>query len=151
MGVTLSGHRTVGFGVKGKEFDFFKLPMSAGDVYVSSPAGIFHGIFVDKLSAKEPSLAIQFRTLLSAEAAAAYHGLIFVLDVSLTFFSAQKNSVRCCCRDAQSTSSTVAKRTTDRAANRSNYTRSSKRKIRVSKSSRIKNLLARFYFVLRTF
>eukprot|EP01097_Dermamoeba_algensis_P008489 TRINITY_DN5686_c0_g1_i1.p1 TRINITY_DN5686_c0_g1~~TRINITY_DN5686_c0_g1_i1.p1 ORF type:complete len:391 (-),score=63.69 TRINITY_DN5686_c0_g1_i1:44-1216(-) len=67
MAITLHGERTVGFEVGFNQF--LKLPMKPGDVYVTSPAGIIHGISFAKLSTDQRSMAVQFRSLMSADIA----------------------------------------------------------------------------------
>jgi len=69
MAVTLHGERTIGFRIPENEF---ALLMREGDVYVTTPAGILHGISVDKLGTSDRSVAVQCRTLLSGEATSAW-------------------------------------------------------------------------------
>jgi len=72
MAVTLNGRRTVGFSKSRNsvsDFTEISLEMQTGDVYATTPAGILHGIEVDKLEVDERSVAIQCRTLLGPEAA----------------------------------------------------------------------------------
>lgn len=79
MGVTLHGERAVAFvldrasppptDVSGRFFNELSLPMRKGDVYVSTPASIMHGVATRALSTSERSVALQCRTLLDGECA----------------------------------------------------------------------------------
>jgi len=77
MAVTLNGHRTIGFGLMGSALgqtgtSEFPISLAPGDVYVTTPAGILHGISVDNLPKNERSVALQCRTLLSGTGAAVW-------------------------------------------------------------------------------
>jgi hypothetical protein len=72
MAVTLNGRRTVGFAlVQSIRSDLNReiaLDMQAGDVYVTTPSAILHGVSVEELNADDRSLALQCRTLLGPKA-----------------------------------------------------------------------------------
>jgi len=73
MAVTLHGRRSVGFSRSRSDVSDFNeivLDMQAGDVYITTPAGILHGVSVDELSMNDRSVAIQCRTLLGAGSSA---------------------------------------------------------------------------------
>lgn len=66
MAVTLNGQRTVGFAVEEWWPDeLMELKMEKGDVYLTSPAAIYHGVGVDEASEDARSVALQLRTYLS--------------------------------------------------------------------------------------
>jgi len=72
MAVTLNGRRVIGFSLSINEIKDFRevtLAMQPGDVYITTPAGILHGVSMDELTEDERSVAIQCRTLLGAESA----------------------------------------------------------------------------------
>jgi len=68
MAVTINGCRIVGFSLPGGNKEI-TLAMQPGDVYITTPAGIYHGVEVDELSEDKRSVALQCRTLLGAEGA----------------------------------------------------------------------------------
>jgi len=72
MAVTLNGQRMVGFS-KGRDsiktFDEVTLLMQPGDIYITTPAAIVHGVSMEDLTLNERSVALQCRTLLGNEAA----------------------------------------------------------------------------------
>jgi len=65
MGVTLNGRRKVGF-AKGT-FDFLEMDMNIGDIYLTTPAAIYHGIGVPTLKEEERSVSLQLRSFLSVD------------------------------------------------------------------------------------
>lgn len=67
MAVTLNGHRTVAFAKS--QADPLELVMHKGDVYLTTPAAILHGIGVPKLSEADRSVALQLRTFLPVDKA----------------------------------------------------------------------------------
>lgn len=79
MGVTLHGERAVGFVVPEKVKsapmeakwppDEVTLPMRKGDVYVSTPAAIMHGVSTRQMAESERSVALQCRNLFDAPSA----------------------------------------------------------------------------------
>jgi hypothetical protein len=84
MGVTLHGERGVAFckpdpaaseeGKLGKwPPDHVMLPMRKGDVYVSTPASILHGVSCHDLGESDRSVAMQCRTLLDGPSAQFWH------------------------------------------------------------------------------
>ena len=78
MGVTLHGERSVGFALPDFKPDPMDakwppnevaLPMRKGDVYVTTPAAILHGVSTQALRESERSVAIQCRTMLDGPSA----------------------------------------------------------------------------------
>lgn len=79
MGVTLHGERAVGFIVPDKPhpptqtrrqvLEEVTLPMRKGDVYVTTPASILHGVSTRELAESERSVALQCRNLFDAPSA----------------------------------------------------------------------------------
>eukprot|EP01129_Flabellula_baltica_P010662 TRINITY_DN4526_c0_g1_i3.p1 TRINITY_DN4526_c0_g1~~TRINITY_DN4526_c0_g1_i3.p1 ORF type:complete len:327 (-),score=59.94 TRINITY_DN4526_c0_g1_i3:888-1868(-) len=65
MALTLNGSRTVGFWKSLN--DIFEMVVTPGNVYMSTPAAIFHAVSTNKLNTQERSISIQFRTFLSVE------------------------------------------------------------------------------------
>jgi len=87
MAVTLNGNRTVGFSKSRNSFcDFseISLQMQSGDIYVTTPAGIMHGVSMDELSQDERSVALQCRTLLEAKVAQYWAKRVGPLCVEIT-------------------------------------------------------------------
>jgi hypothetical protein len=66
MAITLNGTRNILFVDEDIEK---KIKLKQNDVYLTSPAILMHGIEVPKLTEKDASISIQFRTLLSANIA----------------------------------------------------------------------------------
>lgn len=106
MGVTLHGERAVGFVVPSDDPQNDKwppnevtLPMRMGDVYVTTPASILHGVSTRDLSESDRSVALQCRTMLDAPSAqfwnahkAALNGVVAKLlaEMSLTLPSLEE-------------------------------------------------------------
>ncbi|KAL6076429.1 hypothetical protein QOT17_002968 [Balamuthia mandrillaris] len=74
MAVTLHGQRAVAFARPSASeaetslgFSLLELAMNKGDVYLTSPTAILHGISVGQRSKEDRSVALQLRTLLSVE------------------------------------------------------------------------------------
>eukprot|EP01098_Paradermamoeba_levis_P005588 TRINITY_DN2352_c0_g1_i2.p1 TRINITY_DN2352_c0_g1~~TRINITY_DN2352_c0_g1_i2.p1 ORF type:complete len:395 (-),score=88.81 TRINITY_DN2352_c0_g1_i2:163-1347(-) len=71
MGVTIHGRRTVAFDLRGGdkkpegEKEYLEVEMQKGDIYLTSPTAIRHGVHIPKLSEEERSVALQLRTLFS--------------------------------------------------------------------------------------
>lgn len=76
MAVTINGRRAVGLNI-GETVDeagmfapkFFEMGMEKGDIYLTSPTSVLHGIHIEKLSEEDRSVALQLRTLVSVETA----------------------------------------------------------------------------------
>lgn len=70
MAVTLNGRRTVAFGLPfspdGND-NYAMFEMEKGDIYLTSPTAIYHGIGVPTLAEPERSVALQLRTLLNVQ------------------------------------------------------------------------------------
>jgi len=74
MAVTLNGERKVAFVETTQEgYNNVILDMQPGDVYVSCPAAIWHGIETRALNKENCSVSLQCRTWLSAEHARVFH------------------------------------------------------------------------------
>jgi len=90
MAITLNGQRIVGFRVGNDPLDSVKqytelaIRMQPGDVYITTPAGIMHGISMDELNIADRSVAIQCRTLLGSEASIAWSKRVPELCVEIT-------------------------------------------------------------------
>jgi len=68
MAVTLNGSRTVAFvGAEGPPDELIRFEMKKGDVYLTTPTAILHGIGVKEADEEDRSVALQLRTLLSVE------------------------------------------------------------------------------------
>jgi hypothetical protein len=92
MAVTLNGRRTIGFSKSRdtvSDFTEVSIDMQAGDVYVTTPAAILHGISVDNLEVKDRSVALQCRTLLGPESSKYWSKHVTVLCVEVGKLLAQ--------------------------------------------------------------
>eukprot|EP01102_Stenamoeba_stenopodia_P006924 TRINITY_DN193_c0_g1_i1.p1 TRINITY_DN193_c0_g1~~TRINITY_DN193_c0_g1_i1.p1 ORF type:complete len:358 (+),score=79.40 TRINITY_DN193_c0_g1_i1:1351-2424(+) len=67
MAVTIHGSRTVSF--EKSDRSTFDLNLKQGDVYLTSPTSVMHGVSVPKLAEEQRSVALQLRTLLDVETA----------------------------------------------------------------------------------
>eukprot|EP01102_Stenamoeba_stenopodia_P013547 TRINITY_DN4411_c0_g1_i1.p1 TRINITY_DN4411_c0_g1~~TRINITY_DN4411_c0_g1_i1.p1 ORF type:complete len:387 (-),score=73.57 TRINITY_DN4411_c0_g1_i1:131-1291(-) len=70
MAVTLNGRRSVAFGLPfadDGDTNYATFNMEKGDIYLTSPTAIYHGIGVPDLKEPERSVALQYRTLLNVK------------------------------------------------------------------------------------
>eukprot|EP01124_Arcella_intermedia_P035499 TRINITY_DN9063_c0_g1_i1.p2 TRINITY_DN9063_c0_g1~~TRINITY_DN9063_c0_g1_i1.p2 ORF type:complete len:149 (-),score=44.67 TRINITY_DN9063_c0_g1_i1:255-701(-) len=72
LALTLSGHRTVGLvtsSAPSEGYQYLLMHMNPGDIYITTPAGVLHGIEMEEMQGNECSVAIQFRWWMAQEVA----------------------------------------------------------------------------------